>query len=64
MQPQPSTIIRRTHVPAAVGLSKSTIDRLRKMGDFPAPILLGPQALGFLRCEIEAWLAARPRAAH
>lgn len=61
MQQQP-IIVRRTQVPAIVGLSKSTIDRLRKAGDFPAPILLGQQALGFLRSEIEAWLATRPRA--
>lgn len=59
---QQTIIVRRTQVPAIVGLSKSTIDRLRKAGDFPAPILLGQQALGFLRSEIEAWLAARPRA--
>lgn len=59
---QQTIIVRRTQVPAIVGLSKSTIDRLRKAGDFPAPILLGQQALGFLRSEIEAWLATRPRA--
>jgi prophage regulatory protein len=58
------TIIRRAKMPAEIGISMSTIDRLRNAGDFPAPIRLGAQALGFLRAEIETWLSTRTRAAH
>ena len=58
------TIIRRAQLPDILGISKSTIDRLRNSGDFPAPLLLGQQALGFLRTDIENWLLARTRAAH
>ena len=61
---QQQTIIRRVQLPAILGLSMSTIDRLRLQGDFPAPRLLGQQALGFMRAEIEAWLASRPLATH
>lgn len=63
LQPH-QTIIRRAQLPGILGISKSTIDRLRARGDFPAPRLLGEQALGFLRTDIDAWLASRPRAAH
>ena len=61
---QQQTILRRAQLPDILGISKSTIDRLRARGDFPAPFMLGQQALGFLRSEVEAWLAARPRATH
>ena len=60
----PSVIIRRTQLPAVIGVSQSTLDRLRLSGDFPKPRLVGLQALGWLRSEIETWLLARPRAAH
>ena len=61
---QQQTIIRRAQLPGILGISKSTIDRLRNAGDFPAPFFIGQQALGFLRTDIEAWLSARPRASH
>lgn len=57
-------VIRRTQLPAIVGLSLATIDRLRVRGDFPAPRKLGEQAIGFLRSDIDAWLASRPVAHH
>ena len=63
MQAQP-TIVRRAQLPGILGISKSTIDRLRNAGDFPAPVLLGQQALGFFRADIEQWLSTRPRAMH
>ncbi len=63
MQAQP-TIFRRAQLPSILGISKSTIDRLRSAGDFPAPFFLGQQALGFLRTEVEEWVSKRPRAVH
>jgi predicted DNA-binding transcriptional regulator AlpA len=32
-----------------------------RAGKFPAPIELGPNAIGWFRTEIDAWLASRPR---
>jgi prophage regulatory protein len=39
-----------------VGLSRSTIYKMISEGSFPAPISLGPRAVGWLQSEIEAWL--------
>lgn len=58
------TIVRRAQLPAILGISIATIDRLRARGDFPAPRRLGQQAVGFLRSDIDAWLASRPAALH
>jgi prophage regulatory protein len=53
-------IIRPAQLPALTGLSKSSIDRLRAEGDFPQARRLGRQAIGFVKSEVEAWLASRP----
>jgi len=55
----PITILRRKKVEAKTGLSRSTIYDLIKIGGFPAPIKVGPKAVGWLEHEIEAWLAAK-----
>ncbi|MCG2592143.1 AlpA family phage regulatory protein [Ramlibacter sp. XY19] len=57
-------VIRRTELPALLGLSLPTIDRLRAQGRFPVPRRLGQQAIGFLLADIEEWLATRPTVAH
>lgn len=54
-----SIVLRRTQLPAVLGLSLTTIDRLRAAGDFPPSVRVGVQAVGFLRGDVEAWLAAR-----
>lgn len=58
-------IVRKRRLPALLGISTATIDRIRKDPSygFPAPVRLGEQAIGWLRADIEAWLAARPRVA-
>ena len=54
------TILRRKQVEARTGLSRSTIyARLREGGDFPKPIQLGAQSVGWLESEIDAWLRER-----
>ena len=63
MQPH-QTIIRRRDLPAIVGLSLATINRVRTRGDFPAPRQLGPAAVGFLRSDIDRWLTSRPQTSH
>jgi len=64
MSHQQSAIIRPTQLPAILGISNATIHRLRVAGDFVKPVLLGKQAIGFLRSDIDAWLASRPVAHH
>ena len=55
-------ILRRSEVQRVTGLSKATIWRLVKMGDFPRPIRLGARAVGWKSSEIADWIESRPRA--
>lgn len=59
-----AVIYRRTQLPGLVGLSLATIDRLRRTGDFPAPVRLGVQAVGFRKADIDTWLATREAIKH
>jgi prophage regulatory protein len=56
-------IIREEVVEASSGLSRTT--RWRKSrdpdDDFPPPVILGPNSVGWYEDEIEDWLARRPR---
>ena len=61
---QQEIIIRRARLPAILGISMATIDRLRVAGDFPKPIRLGEQAIGFTKTSIDEWLAARQTCHH
>ena len=40
--------------------SRVTIWRKVRAGEFPAPRDLGHGRIGFIRAEVDAWLAARP----
>ena len=40
-------------------LSRSTLWRLVKSGQFPAPVKLSPGRVGFRATEVHAWIAAR-----
>lgn len=57
-----STVVRRTKLPAFLGLSLATIDRLRASGNFVPSVRIGVQAVGFLRSDLDAWLASRKEA--
>lgn len=57
-----SIVVRRTEAPAFLGLSQSTIDRLCAAGKFVPKVRLGEQATGFLRADLEAWVATRKEA--
>ncbi|WP_211451154.1 helix-turn-helix transcriptional regulator [Collimonas antrihumi] len=52
-------VVRHNNLPEIVGLSKSTIFRLIRAGEFPAAFRLSNQAVGFDLAEIEAWIAGR-----
>ena len=52
----------RKQVEAHTGLSRSTIYAWVRDGIFPAPISLGPKAVGWLQTDLDEWLAGRARA--
>lgn len=64
--PEASHVVRMQFLPGIVGLSRSTIYRLEADGDFPKRRKLGKSsksaAVGWLRSEVEEWLASRQAA--
>ena len=55
-------IYREKDVLALVRISKATLWRWRKAGEFPHPIQLGPNTVGWRRGDVDEWLASRPLA--
>jgi prophage regulatory protein len=53
-------IIRLPEVKALTKLSRSTIYRLANEGEFPAPVALGPRAVGWKNAAVLEWLHNRP----
>lgn len=53
------TIIRLSEVLQTVGLSRPTVYRMVKAGAFPQQFKLGTAAVGWLRAEVEQWIAER-----
>ncbi|WP_298725744.1 AlpA family transcriptional regulator [uncultured Ferrovibrio sp.] len=54
-------ILRLPEVKRETGLSRATIYRKIKAGDFPAPVELSRNSVGWYESEIAAWKANRPR---
>jgi prophage regulatory protein len=52
-------ILRRKQVEARTGLSRSTIYSRIKSGTFPAPVSLGPRAVGWIENDVHRWLSDR-----
>lgn len=61
--PRAPSILRRAQVQARTGLSRSTIYQYIHDGHFPAPLQLGPRAVGWLESEVSAWIAGRTSSA-
>lgn len=55
-------VLRRRQVEARTGLGRSSIYALIADGQFPAPIRLSTNTVGWLEHEIDAWIAERTRA--
>jgi len=55
-------IVRLAALAVELQRSKSSIRNDIKAGAFPAPIRTGKRSIGFLRSEVNAWLAARAAA--
>ena len=54
-------ILRTPEVTNITGLSRTTLWRLERRGDFPRRIRLSPNSTGWLESEIEGWIESRPR---
>jgi prophage regulatory protein len=54
------SFLRFPEVKARTGLSRTTIHRLIKAGDFPAPKSLGVRAVGWKVSAVKDWCASRP----
>lgn len=52
-------IIRPKNLPAITGLSRTSIWRLERAGNFPRRVRLTAGAVGYRRAEVEQWLADR-----
>lgn len=52
-------ILRREEVERRTGYKHTTIYQKMKDGEFPKPVRLGARAVGWLECEVEAWLEQR-----
>lgn len=52
-------ILRRREVQARTGLSRSTIYDKIKNRSFPLPISLGSKSVGWLKTEVDEWIAER-----
>lgn len=55
-----SRILRMREVIQRIGLSRSTIYKLMENNEFPRPMKLGSQAIGWRDTDIEAWIENRP----
>lgn len=55
-RPPPERLIRLRVVEARVGIKRSTIYRLIKAGQFPAPIKLGANVVAWRESAINAWV--------
>jgi prophage regulatory protein len=49
-------VLRLPAVKAKTGLSRSTIYARVAQGTFPAALILGPNTVGWLEADVEAWI--------
>ena len=54
-----TTILRLPDVQKKIGLSRSSINQYVSEGSFPAPIELGPRAVGWIEAEVDEWIQGR-----
>ena len=55
-------LVRLIEVVSCTGISRSNIYVKMAAGDFPKPVRVGARAVRWRESEINAWVAARPRA--
>lgn len=54
-------VIRWPDLHKKVGLSRVQIFRLERDGKFPSRIQLGPNSVGWLESDVDAWIEGRAR---
>jgi prophage regulatory protein len=57
-----SRLLRLPMVVARVGLSETTIWRLRRRGQFPHPVRISPGCVAWREADVESWIASRSEA--
>jgi prophage regulatory protein len=57
--PEPEKILREPDVIDRVGLSRATLRRHEKAGNFPMRVTLGANSVGWLESEIKQYIATR-----
>jgi predicted DNA-binding transcriptional regulator AlpA len=55
----PTRILRVKEVVQRIGVSRTTLWRLERRGDFPARRQISPGAVGWLETEVESWINQR-----
>ena len=60
---KPRRFLRLPEVKHQVGIGRTAIYQKIKSGEFPAPISLGPRAVGWTSDSIENWIESRIKAA-
>jgi prophage regulatory protein len=50
-------LLKMSDVIARLGVSRSTIWRLTQSGDFPRPVAISPGRKGWLKSQVDAWIA-------
>lgn len=53
--------LRVAEITLATGLSRSTLWRLERRGEFPHRYQLGPNSVGWRESQVNTWLKNRPR---
>jgi prophage regulatory protein len=53
-------ILRKPAVQERTGLSESTIARMVKRGDFPAPVQISSRTVGWKSDLVDEWINSRP----
>jgi prophage regulatory protein len=54
-------ILREREVVSRTKRSRVTLWRYERQGNFPQRIRLGPNAIGWIEAEVDAWIASRRR---
>ena len=54
-------ILRVRDVARVTGLSRTTLWRLERRGEFPRRLRLAANSVGWIESEIRAWIETRPR---
>ncbi len=53
-------LIRTDEVVRRTGLSRTTIWRRERQGEFPARRRIGENSVGWLETEVDSWIESRP----